>query len=74
MYKEAGHTFDELLHQAARNVYGDQYRAADDKIEDLKRGAYRVKVAANATNQALQNDDRTEDFAIPGYEAGQLVS
>ena len=71
-YKEAGRTFDELLHQAARETYGPEFRAADDKIKDLERGAYRAKVAASATLRALQEDDRT-GLVVPAYQEGQLI-
>jgi hypothetical protein len=73
-YRDSGEDYDELLKEAGRRVYGDRYREADDKIKDLQKGSYRVKVAANAVRLALQNDDREDGFAIPSYQAGQLVS
>jgi hypothetical protein len=71
-YKESGQTFDELLHQAARGTYGDQYTAADDKIKDLERGAYRAKVAATGVQRAIRENERS-GLAIPAYEDGELI-
>jgi len=71
-YKEAGHTFDELLHQAAWETYGGQYKAADDRIKEFERGSYRARVAVNQAARALMQNDRGEQ-PLPAYEDGHLI-
>ncbi len=71
-YKESGKTYDELLRQAARKVYGDQYRAADDKLAEVDRGAYRANVAAVTALRAIREDDRS-GLAVPAYQDGQMI-